>query len=268
MNEIRTNLTPPTYHRTNKFTVGFQEIVDAYGVASYREVNPGLFAIVTFPFLFAVMFGDVGHGLIVSIFAIWMCYYEKSLESKKWGEIWATFFGGRYIILLMGLFSLYTGIIYNDAFSQTVTFFKSAISFTYDEVEDKWIGKQWRSYPYVIGVDSAWHGAENALLFSNSYKMKMSILFGVCQMSFGVVLSLFNHRFFRRPLSIYTEFLPQIIFLESIFGYLSIMIIYKWMAWSEPSTAPGLLNTLIYMFLKPGTVEAQLYAGQVYYFLC
>jgi V-type H+-transporting ATPase subunit a len=98
--------------------------------------------------------------------------------------------------------------------------------------------------------------------------MKMSILFGVCQMSFGVVLSLFNHRFFRRPLSIYTEFLPQIIFLESIFGYLSIMIIYKWMAWSEPSTAPGLLNTLIYMFLKPGTVEAQLYAGQVYYFLC
>lgn len=87
LNEIRTNLTPPTYHRTNKFTIGFQEIVDAYGVASYREVNPGLFAIVTFPFLFAVMFGDVGHGLIVSMFAIWMCYYEKSLQSKKWGEV-------------------------------------------------------------------------------------------------------------------------------------------------------------------------------------
>ena len=172
-------------------------------------------------------------------------------------------FSGRYIILLMGIFSIYTGLIYNDAFSRVMTLFRTAYTFNFDSHSGKFVGQKTRWYPYIIGVDPAWHGAENALLFSNSYKMKMAILFGVMQMTFGIVLSLYNHRYFKKPLNIYTEFIPQIIFLQSIFGYLAILIIYKWTAWTDRSTAPGLLNTLIYMFLKPGVVEMPLFPGQV-----
>ena len=83
LNRMTTREVPPTYNRTNKFTSGFQNIVDAYGVANYREVNPAPFTIITFPFLFSMMFGDAGHGLLLTLFALWMCVKEKPLAAKK-----------------------------------------------------------------------------------------------------------------------------------------------------------------------------------------
>jgi V-type H+-transporting ATPase subunit a len=126
LNELKTKKVPPTFHKTNKFTKGFQEIVDAYGMASYGEVNPGLFTTITFPFLFAVMFGDFGHGLLLFSLAAWIVMNEKELQKKDYGEMWDMFFGGRYIVLLMGLFSIFTGLIYNDVFSQAMTLLPSA----------------------------------------------------------------------------------------------------------------------------------------------
>ena len=41
LNIVTTKDDPPTYNKTNKFTNAFQAIVDAYGVANYREMNPG-----------------------------------------------------------------------------------------------------------------------------------------------------------------------------------------------------------------------------------
>ena len=179
VNQIKTSKTPPTYNRINKFTEGFQTIIDAYGTAKYTEVNPGLPTIVTFPFLFAVMFGDFGHGLIMTCAATAMIYYERRLQKQKLDELFSMAFFGRYIMLLMGIFSMYTGLIYNDAFSKALSLFPSQWEWPHDFEEGTAIEATLKDgYRYPFGVDWAWHDTENELLFSNSYKMKLSILLG------------------------------------------------------------------------------------------
>lgn len=86
--------SPPTYFETDKINSSFQEIVHAYGIARYREVNPTVFTIITFPFLFAVMFGDVGHGLLMLFFAVYLVTSEKSLGKQQLNEIFEMAFGG------------------------------------------------------------------------------------------------------------------------------------------------------------------------------
>lgn len=87
LNIVRTKETPPTYFKTNKFTAVYQDIVDAYGVGRYREVNPAVFSTVTFPFLFAVMFGDVGHGLLMLAGAVYLLSKEKEYTGQKLSEV-------------------------------------------------------------------------------------------------------------------------------------------------------------------------------------
>ena len=76
-------------------------------------------------------------------------------------------------------------------------------------------------------------------------------------MSFAICLQVVNHLHFKRPELIWAEFLPQILFMESIFGYLVVCILYKWSVdWEVAERQPpNLLNMLIKMFLSPGSVR-------------
>uniref|UniRef100_A0A2K5QDR8 V-type proton ATPase subunit a n=1 Tax=Cebus imitator TaxID=2715852 RepID=A0A2K5QDR8_CEBIM len=281
LNRMQTNQTPPTYNKTNKFTYGFQNIVDAYGIGTYREINPAPYTIITFPFLFAVMFGDFGHGILMTLFAVWMVLREsRILSQKNENEMFSTVFSGRYIILLMGVFSMYTGLIYNDCFSKSLNIFGSSWSvrpmFTYNWTEETLRGNPVLQLnpalpgvfggPYPFGIDPIWNIATNKLTFLNSFKMKMSVILGIIHMLFGVSLSLFNHIYFKKPLNIYFGFIPEIIFMTSLFGYLVILIFYKWTAYDAHTSenAPSLLIHFINMFLfsYPESGYSMLYSGQ------
>lgn len=140
-------------------------------------------------------------GLIMTLFAVFMIVKEKKfLAQKSSSEIWTIFFAGRYIILLMGLFSIYAGLIYNDVFSKSLNIFGSSWYITYNEktiLENPFLQldpatNDYKQYPYPMGMDPVWVQAENRIIFLNSYKMKLSIIFGVVHMIFGVCMSVAN----------------------------------------------------------------------------
>uniref|UniRef100_A0A673W8X9 V-type proton ATPase subunit a n=1 Tax=Salmo trutta TaxID=8032 RepID=A0A673W8X9_SALTR len=287
LNRMQTKQTPPTFNKTNKFTSGFQNIVDAYGIGNYREMNPAPYTIITFPFLFAVMFGDLGHGVLMTCAALYLVLRESRLVAQKNdNEMFSMVFAGRYIILLMGIFSIYTGIIYNDCFSKSLNLFGSGWSVrpmfdprannltwsfqTLDENKVLQLDPAVRGVfngPYPIGIDPIWNIATNKLTFLNSFKMKMSVILGVIHMLFGVSLSLFNHLYFKKPLNIYLGFIPEIVFMASLFGYLVILVFYKWLAYDAHTSrnAPSLLIAFINMFLfnYSDPTNQPLYRGQM-----
>lgn len=276
LNEMQTTEQPPTFFRTNKFTSAFQALINAYGVATYREANPAVFTIITFPFLFGVMFGDAGHGVIMFCFALWCIMKEKQLMARKIdNEIWKYIFAGRYMIALMGLFSIYTGLIYNDVFSKSMNIFGSAWqvsesrlldskSLMLNPAQHKAPGNKSDYYgsPYPFGIDPVWQISSNKIVFLNSFKMKVSIIIGVIHMMFGVLLSVWNNKYFQRPINIFCEVIPQILFLACMFGYMALLMFHKWTAYvaggfgegeekilTTERCAPSILITFINMVL-------------------
>lgn len=82
---------------------------------------------------------------------------------------------------------------------------------------------------YPVGVDPVWALSKEEITFSNSLKMKMSVIFGVAHMSLAILQKGINSVYHRRWLDFFHEFIPQIILLLALFGYMDLIIIKKWL---------------------------------------
>ncbi|KAK1933015.1 V-type ATPase 116kDa subunit family protein [Babesia divergens] len=264
---------PPTYNKCNSFTQAFQDVVDTYGIPRYKEMNPAPFTIITFPFLFGIMFGDIGHGMCVALFGMFLVWYHPKLKQKYNDEIAQMVLNGRYMILMMGLMATYTGFIYNDFLSLPNSLLGTCWERNPNLDARTALGNgqyleplvpSTEKFPVAFGLDAAWIHATNEQPMLHSFKMKFSVIVGFLQMLMGICLKGLNAIYFRKPLDFFFEFIPQLVLMTCFVGYMSFLILHKWITPVDNGFAkPSIITTMIDMCLMKNLEEGDImYEGQ------
>lgn len=251
-------LNPPTHFKENDVTFIFQTIVDTYGIPCYQEANPAPFTVVTFPFMFGIMFGDYGHGSLIFLVGLLLTMFDNSLGPQLPMALRKM----RYMLLAMGTFSMYNGLLYNEFFAIPNDWFGTcynltvrnatgesndgSLNFVYppnlsppgtfywgeaNELEPTSQGSgdyAGTDCVYTFGVDPAWYLSPQMLTFTNSIKMRMAVLVGVWHMTMAICVKGFNATKERAWLVLVFEVIAGIIILNGLFGWMDILIILKW----------------------------------------
>ena len=98
---------PPVRLKNNIFTKAFSYFTEMYGLPNYNEFDPTAFVAITYTILFGIMFGDVGHGIIVALFGVFMKKKKNPLGSilipcgisgAVFGAIYGSVFGYEHLL--------------------------------------------------------------------------------------------------------------------------------------------------------------------------
>lgn len=93
---------PPTKLENPKLFKPFEMFVGMYGLPAHNEMDPTLFVGLTYSFIFGVMFGDVGQGLLLVIVGALVYHFKKSPLAG--------------IIAMAGVFSTIFGFMFGSVF--------------------------------------------------------------------------------------------------------------------------------------------------------
>ena len=199
------------------------------------------------------MFGDIAHGTILFCFGTFLCFYGDTIKSGPLKLI----VPHRYLFTLMGFFATYCGFIYNDFLSISLNLFGSC----YDPnvvAEKQEIPRHGTECVYGLGVDPVWAVASNELNYVNSLKMKISVIIAVVHMTLGVFVKGGNSLYFKRWVEFIFEFIPQLIFMVGLFGYMDFLIVFKWLKpWDSHTipASPSIITLMINLPLRLGKTQ-------------
>ncbi len=198
--------TTPTKFKHNRIVKPFEELTKMYGVPSYAEIDPTPFLFFTFPILFAIMFGDIGHGIVLIIAGLigGISFRDKSESMRNLS----------WIIFYCGIWAILFGTLYGEFFGTHKIF---GIQL---EPIQLWLPKiGW------ITVYKPLHNIMGLLWFV--------IFIGVAHINLGLIIEFVNYIVNRKIYQAFAEPLMKILFLDFL-----VFIVLKWgvdiMVWLRP----------------------------------
>ncbi len=108
-NDIEEAEDPPTKISNNRFVKPFEEVTKLYGLPHYSELDPTPFMAISFPIIFGLMFGDMGHGLILLVGGLAVGMIVKKNQGIK---------NLAYILAMCGLAAIVAGALFGEFFGQ------------------------------------------------------------------------------------------------------------------------------------------------------
>ncbi len=155
----------------------FDKITNLYGTPSYNEINPTPILTLTFPIFFGLMFGDLGHGILLACIGAFM--YKKVRSMRSIG----------HVLIITGITAaLMGGLLYGEVFG--------------------------KSLATLVGYTAPLHVPEGEAAFM-SYIMqifKLALFIGIGQISLGLILSITNNVIQRKWSEIILVNVPKVAF--------------------------------------------------------
>lgn len=134
-------------------------LVKAFSLPKYNEIDPTTFMLFLYPFLFGLMLGDIGYGVVVLAIAVLVIRMVKAKGLRDLAKV----------ALYAGVFSIVFGFIFNEFFGVELFGHRGLLTFVSE-------------YPAIPRLDNVL-----TLLIA-------TLMIGVLMLTFGFVLGFVNER--------------------------------------------------------------------------
>ena len=107
-------LVNPAITKQGKVFGAVRGIVGGIGQPNTKQVDPYSIVRFTFPFLFGIMFADIGHGILLSLLAGFLLYKKKKNKIEPDESITGYLYSGAELLLFCGLSATIFGFFFGS----------------------------------------------------------------------------------------------------------------------------------------------------------